>query len=112
MKLAAFCLTLATAFAQKTVVVRPVEVDDVLVNPEMGIQTFQWSNGDPINPGSRWSEAGLSTVLVFVLGMLDFPETSIAYYCWFWSQLELELGKYVWDVIDLTIEQARTHNQM
>ena len=58
MKLALLLVTVAAAFAQKTVVVRPVEIDDVLVNPEMGIQTFQRTNGDPINPGSRWSEAG------------------------------------------------------
>jgi hypothetical protein len=93
------------------VVVRPVEIDDVLVNPEMGIQTFQRVNGDPINPGSRWSEAGPSLEPEPAANKPDFPESSIAYYRWFWSQLEPEHGKYAWDAIDLAIERARTHGQ-
>ncbi|MEK7404766.1 MAG: DUF4832 domain-containing protein, partial [Acidobacteriota bacterium] len=55
-------LTLLSALAllaqPRTVVVRPIEIDDILVNPGMGIQTFQRFNGDPINPGARWSEVG------------------------------------------------------
>ena len=112
LRFALICFSVAIAFAQKTVIVRPVEVDDVLVNPEMGIQTFQRSNGDPINPGSRWSEEGPSTAPAPNPGKPDFPESSIAYYRWFWSQLEPEPGKYVWDAIDLAIERARAHNQM
>src|SRR5436305_5671400 len=104
MRLALLCLTAAAAPAQKSIVVRPVEIDDVLVNPEMGIQTFQRVNGDPINPGSRWSEAGPSAVPEQAANRPDFPESSIAYYRWFWSQLEPEHGKYAWDAIDLAIE--------
>ena len=111
LKFALLCLTIATAFAQKSVVVRPVEVDDVLVNPEMGIQTFQRTNGDPINPGSRWSEEGPSAAPAPAAGKPDFPESSIAYYRWFWSQLEPAPGKYVWDAIDIAIERARARNQ-
>src|SRR5207248_5031067 len=111
-KFALLCVTVAAAFAQKTVVVRPVEVDDLLVNPEMGIQTFQRSNGDPINPGSRWSEAGPSVAPALASDKPDFPESSIEYYRWFWSQLEPEPGKYVWEAIDLAIERARAHQQM
>ena len=41
----------AAATAQSgTVVIRPKEIDAVLVNPGMGIQTFQRFNGDAINP--------------------------------------------------------------
>src|ERR1051326_2448286 len=112
MRITLLFIIAAIAFAQKPVIVRPVEIDDVLVNPEMGIQTFQRSNGDPINPGSRWSEAGPSTAPAPGPGKPDFPESSIAYYRWFWSQLEPEAGKYVWDAIDLAIERARAHNQM
>ena len=37
--------------AQKdTVVVRPKEISDVLVNPGMGITTFQRFNGQALNP--------------------------------------------------------------
>ena len=101
----------ALAFAQRPVVVRPVEVDDVLVNPEMGIQTFQRVNGDAINEGKRWSEAGPTTPPEGKSAQPDFPGSSIAYYRWFWSQLEPERGKYVWEPIDLAIERARSRGQ-
>jgi Domain of unknown function (DUF4832)/Beta-galactosidase len=110
MKLLIFCCA-AAAFAQTSVVVRPVEIDDLLVNPEMGIQTFQRVNGDAINPGMRWSEAGPETAPESAAARPDFPETSLAYYRWFWSQLEPQPGKYVWSAIDLAIERARAHNQ-
>ena len=42
----------------ETVVVRPVEIRDVLANPGMGIQTFQRFNGQAINPQKGWSEEG------------------------------------------------------
>ncbi len=111
MRLALFFFAAATALAQKTAIVRPVEIDDVLVNPEMGIQTFQRSNGDPINPGSRWSEAGPVATAPAAPGKPDFPESSVAYYRWFWSQLEPKPGEYVWDGVDLAIERARGQKQ-
>jgi hypothetical protein len=101
----------AGALAQNPVVVRPAEIDDVLVNPEMGIQTFQRVNGDAINPGRRWSEAGPTDRPAATGSAPDFPESSIAYYRWFWSQLEPEEGKYVWTPIDLAIERVRSHGQ-
>src|SRR5437763_16020268 len=103
-KFALLCVTVATAFAQKTVVVRPVEVDDLLVNPEMGIQTFQRSNGDPINLGSRWSEAGASVAPASASGKADCPEGSIACYRWCWSGLEPQPRTYVCAAIALAIE--------
>ncbi len=49
----------ANAVAQNTTnILRPKEIDDVLVNPGMGIETFQRFNGDAINPGLGWSEEG------------------------------------------------------
>src|ERR1700724_4588515 len=55
-------LTLATGhqgIAQSDiVVVRPKEIHDVLVNPGMGITTFQRFNGQEPNPPLRWSELG------------------------------------------------------
>ena len=104
-------LASSAALAQRNTVVRPVEIQDLLVNPEMGIQTFQRFNGDPINPGTRWSEQGPETRLQPASSKPDFPEASLAYFRWFWSQLEPEPGKYRWDIIDLALEQARQHNQ-
>src|SRR5690349_20221358 len=111
MKLAVGLALCAAAFAQKTVVVRPVEIDDVLVNPEMGIQTFQRVNGDAINPGMRWSEAGPTAAPDAAAAKVDFPESSIAYYRWFWSQLEPKRGEYVWDAIDTALARAHAHGQ-
>jgi hypothetical protein len=104
-------LASSAALAQRNTVVRPVEIHDVLVNPEMGIQTFQRFDGDPINPGTRWSEQGPEARLQPAGSKPDFPEASLAYFRWFWSQLEPQPGKYRWDIIDLALEQARQHNQ-
>src|SRR5690349_8263895 len=112
MRLLLLCLTAAAVLAQKPVIVRPVEIDDVLVNPEMGIQTFQRVNGDPINPGSRWSEVGPEKPLEAAQAKPDFPQSSLAYFRWFWSQIEPAPGKYNWEPIDLAIERARGQGQM
>jgi hypothetical protein len=106
-----FLLTAANAVPQKSVIVRPAEIDDVLVNPEMGIQTFQRVNGDPINPGRRWSEAGPTERPSSTAAAPDFPVSTIAYYRWFWSQLEPEQGKYSWEPVDLAIDRARSQGQ-
>ena len=45
--------SLFAAAAQKTVIVRPQEIDDVLVNPGIGFMTFQRFNGDELNQGLR-----------------------------------------------------------
>ena len=42
--------------AQDVRIVRPVETDEVLVNPGMGFMTFQRFNGDALNEGSGWTE--------------------------------------------------------
>ena len=94
-----------------TVVVRPVEIHDVLVNPGMGIQTFQRFNGDPINPGTRWSEVGPEASLKPADAKPDFPDSSVAYFRWFWSQIEPLQGKYRWDILDNALQGAREHHQ-
>jgi len=105
-------LASSAALAQPgALVVRPVEIRDLLVNPEMGIQTFQRFNGDPINPGLRWSEQGPESRLKTADSKPDFPDTSIAYFRWFWSQLEPEPGKYRWEIIEVALEEARKHGQ-
>jgi hypothetical protein len=111
---AALMLSAALAFAQKDrndVVVRPKEIDTVLVNPGMGIQTFQRFNGDPLNAGLRWSEEGPTAVLEPAAVKPDFPESSISYCRWFWNALEPEHGKYDWGIIDLALKQAHEHHQ-
>jgi len=94
-----------------TVVVRPTEIDDVLVNPGMGITTFQRFNGDPPNPGLEWSEEGPLAKLATAASKPDFPDTSIAYCRWFWSALEPVRGEVHWEIIDHALDEARAHHQ-
>lgn len=94
-----------------TVVVRPVEIQDVLVNPGMGITTFQRFNGQAINPQFTWSERGPVTKLQQAATKPDFPDTSIAYLRWYWNTIEPEPGKFRWDIIDLALEEAKEHGQ-
>lgn len=110
--IAAILISGALAFAQnENVVVRPKEIDSVLVNPGMGIQTFQRFNGDALNPGLKWSEAGPTSVVEPAAVKPDFPESSISYCRWFWNVLEPEHGKYNWGIIDLALKEAREHHQ-
>jgi hypothetical protein len=100
------------AFGQRsTVIVRPVEIQDVLVNPGMGITTFQRFNGEALNPGLEWSEEGPTTKLAQAFPKPDFPDTSIAYCRWFWDVIEPEPGKYRWNIVDLALADAREHHQ-
>ncbi len=102
----------APVWAQNaTEIVRPVEIPDVLVNPGMGITTFQRFNGHTLNEGLKWSEEGPTAVLPAAPAQPDFPESSISYCRWYWSVLEPEKEKYNWKAIDLALDQARLHHQ-
>ncbi len=92
-------------------VVRPAEISDVLVNPGMGITTFQRFNGQALNPGLEWSEEGPTAKLPQAEPRPDFPDTSISYCRWFWDVIEPEPGKFRWDIVDLALEEARAHGQ-
>src|SRR5438093_11816048 len=108
-------LVLGTAsgvFAQtETVVVRPVESEELLVNPGMGITTFQRFNGQELNAGLGWSEDGPTAKLSDGANKPDFPGRSIAYCRWFWSTIEPDQEKVRWEIIDAALQQARDHNQ-
>ncbi len=101
-------------FAQsqsQDVVVYPIEIHTVLVNPGMGIETFQRFNGDALNSGLTWSEAGPTRPLKPTAVKPDFPKSSIAYCRWFWTVLEPEHGTYNWGIIDLALKEERAHRQ-
>ena len=104
-------LSVSQAPAQEAVVVRPVEIDDILLNPGMGITTFQRFNRQAIYPGLQWSEIGPEARVEDAATPPDFPPTSVAYVRWFWSQLEPEPGQYRWEIIDLALEEAHRHGQ-
>jgi hypothetical protein len=102
---------LAASSQTAQVVVRPVEIHDVLVNPGMGIQTFQRYNGDALNTGVKWSEAGPTEPLVAPAEKPDFPPSTVAYCRWHWSTIEPEQGKVHWEIIDLALREAHRHGQ-
>ncbi len=87
-----FGLSAMSASGQRggTQIVRPVEIQDVLVNPGMGVQTFGNFDGDVKPP---------------------YPGSSLAYFRWFWMDLEPEQGRYRWEIIDNALAGARQHNQ-
>lgn len=107
----AFLLLLAAA--QQTVIVRPTEIDDVLLNPGIGFTTFQRFNGDGLNQGKSWTE-GYPIVYQDFKGSLenqDYPMTSIAYFRVYWKFLEPERGHYRWDLLDQAIHTAHDRHQ-
>ena len=102
----------ASVYAQaEMTVLRPKQIDEVLVNPGMGIETFQRFNGDAINPGLGWSEEGPVGKLAPAAGAVDFPMSSISYCRWFWETLEPEQGKVRWEILDEAFREAHVHHQ-
>ncbi len=99
--------------AQPTVIVRPREIDDVLVNPGVGFMTFQRFNGDELNQGLRWTE-GYPIVYQEFKGSLEnknHPMTSMAYFRVYWRFLEPEMGRYRWELLDTALRTARSRGQ-
>jgi len=109
-------LTIASsvpAFAQETVIVRPNEIDDILLNPGIGFMTFQRFNGDELNTAKRWTE-GKPIVYQEFDGNLenkDYPMTTIAYFRVYWKFIEPQMHKYRWDLIDKALKTARERGQ-
>jgi hypothetical protein len=100
------------AFGQnETVVIRPEPSDEVLVNPGMGITTFQRFNGQPLNQGLRWSEEGPTRKQSEPAARSAFPDTSIAYCRWFWNELQPASNRIRWEIVDTALEEAREHHQ-
>lgn len=95
------------------VVIRPVEIDDVLTNPGIGLMTFQRFNGDDLNEGSGWTEGFPIDYQVFDgdLTNIDHPATTIAYWRIYWKFLEPVQGEYRWDLLDKALETARSRGQ-
>ncbi len=95
------------------VVVRPREIDDVLVNPGMGFMTFQRFNGDALNEGLKWTE-GFPIVYQDFKGSLknrNHPDTSMAYFRVYWRYIEPQPGEYAWDLFDNALRTAHNRGQ-
>jgi len=100
-------------YSQETLIVRPKEIDDVLVNPGIGFMTFQRFNGDQLNTGLKWTEGYPIQYQESDASKpaKNFPMTSIAYFRIYWRFLEPEKGKYHWDLIDKALDTAHEHGQ-
>jgi hypothetical protein len=111
----AACLAamLPSAFAIDTVIVRPREIDDVLVNPGIGFTTFQRFNGDSLNQGVRWTEGFPIEYQPFKgdLHVKGQPLSTIAYFRFYLRLLEPEMGKCRWDLIDTALKTAHDRGQ-
>jgi hypothetical protein len=94
-----------------TVVVRPKEIHDVLVNPGMGITTFQRFEGQALNPPLTCSEEGPTEKLVDPDVKPEFPPASVSYCRWVWDVLEPKRGEFHWEISDLALDEARKHGQ-
>lgn len=105
------CCAQASLAQNGDVVVLPREIKGVLLNPGKGIETFQRFNGDAINPGLTWSEAGPTTTLEPAPAKPNFPPSTISYCRWFWETLEPKKGDIHWEIIDNALAQARKHHQ-
>jgi len=71
------------------VLVTPIELDEVLVNPGMGFTTQSSLNGDV--PG--------------------YPQCSLAYYRWYWDELEPQEGQFNWAMVDSVLAKVRAREQ-
>ena len=103
----------ALAYAQDVRIVRPVQTDEVLVNPGMGFMTFQRFNGDALNEGAGWTEG---RPIVYQewdgdLTNVDHPPTSLAYFRVNWRFVEPAPRQYAWDMIDRALATAASRGQ-
>lgn len=102
-----------SVLAQDVAIVRPQEIDDVLVNPGVGFQTFQRFNGDDLNRGLKWTE-GYPIVYQEYKGSLEnknHPMTTIAYFRVYWKFVEPEQGEYNWQMLDTALKTAHSRRQ-
>jgi hypothetical protein len=106
------CAVLPLA-AQEAITVRPVEIDDVLLNPGIGFMTFQRFNGDELNEGLKWTEGYQIEYQPFrgSLRNKDHPDTTLAYFRVYWRYFEPRPGEYNWPLFDRALRTARERGQ-
>ena len=113
--LVTLCLLLAASWlaAQQTMIVRPKEIDDVLVNPGIGFMTFQRFNGDTLNPGAGWTEGHPVVYQDFDgdLTNIDHPSTSLMYWRVYWRYVHPAVDKIDWAQFDRVLETAASRGQ-
>ncbi|MCK4992971.1 MAG: beta-galactosidase, partial [Bacteroidales bacterium] len=94
--------------------VRPVEIDDVLINPGIGFSTFQMFNGDNHQANQdvlRSADLERYQKSRNEQENIDHPATSLAYFRILWSVIEPRQEVYQWEYIDGLLKLARLHGQ-
>jgi hypothetical protein len=93
--------------------VHPQVIDDVLLNPGIGFNTFQRFNGDKLNEGFKWTEGYPIEYQDFNgdLTNIDHPQSTTAYFRVYWRFLEPERGQYNWEMIDKAMATAKQRGQ-
>ncbi len=95
-------------------VIKPKEIDDVLINPGIGFNTFQMYNGDNLAPNQDvLREANVEQFKQTGKNLKNdyYPQTSTTYFRILWSVIEPERGVYRFDYIDKLLELAHEHGQ-
>jgi len=84
-------------------------------NPHIGFTTFQRFNGDKLNPLEcrKWTE-GFPIEYQPFRGDLhneNYPDTTIAYFRFYWRFFEPEDGQYQFEMLDKALETANIRGQ-
>src|SRR5262249_17114704 len=74
--------------SERTVTIRPTEINDILYTPGMGFADFHFGIGSPLPPSQH-------------------PRSTVAYVRWYWADLEPAEGQYDFGRVDSVIKQAR-----
>lgn len=109
--------------AQKKIVVRPKEIDDVLINPGKGFTTFHCFNGNYAG-SSKTGYPGVGGGYIpdcyfepvtykFDSNLVnkDYPQSSVAYFRINWSFIEPKEDEYNWKFIDSLLVTGEKRNQ-
>lgn len=98
-------------------VIKPQEIDSILLNPGIGFSTFQRFNGDPKNAiedcGDYYKDFPYEVVTDEEGNLMNpnYPNTTISYIRLYWTYVEPRQGEYRWDIIDKALAIARERNQ-
>ena len=118
----AFSLAIETE-AQENIIIRPKEIDDVLLNPGKGFTTFQCFNGDYAGSaksgypglGGGFVPDCFTEPVTYKLNKnlmnIDHPQSTVAYFRINWSFIEPEEDKYDWKFIDSLLATGQERSQ-
>jgi len=91
---------------------RPNESREFLLNPHKGCATFQHFNGDPLFPGTTWSEWGPTEFPPAEKSVVEgYLPSTVAYCRWYWQTFEPEEGRFDWSMVEGALKTAGERGQ-